>query len=453
MSERPGTTSQDEPPVVGEPGVVAPLDETAAAPPAGGQPVTDPPGGGRRVAVLVAAQLLSGVGVASGVAVGGVLAEQLAGTASAAGTAQTASIVGAGLVAIPLSELASRHGRRIGLGVGFGLGALGALAVLVSAVLGWFVLMLLGMLLFGSATAAGLQSRYAAAELARPGRRAQTMSLVIWSTTVGSVIGPNLSQVGSDLGVGLGVPAPAGPYLFSLVVFAASALVLVVGIPPTRTRTSADAAPRTPARVVVGAALRHPATRLGIVAVVAGHAMMVSVMVMTPVHMTHHGMSLNLVGLVISVHILGMYAASPLFGWLADRAGARTVLAVGVVLFVLAFLGGAFSPAGHGAEGGGHWWLAVALGLLGLGWSACLIGGSALMAQGGPDEARMRLQGTVDSAMNLVAAAMAALSGPVLAVGGYPSVNLLGAAVLAGLVAVALTSRERPGRTGGVGAA
>ncbi|SDD95450.1 MFS transporter [Auraticoccus monumenti] len=400
---------------------------------------------GRSVAVLVAAQLLSGVGVASSVAVGGVLAEQVSGTSAAAGVAQTASIVGAGLVSVPLAELASRHGRRAGLGAGFGLGAVGAAVVLVAAVLGWLPLMLLGMLAFGSSTAAGLQSRYAAAEVSSPARRARTMSLVVWSTTVGSVVGPNLSQAGADLGTGVGLPALAGPYLISVTVFVLAAAVLWLGLPVQPAPPAADG-PRVPARRVLLDAMSSPTLRLGIVAVVCGHAMMVSVMVMTPVHMTHQGMSLTLVGLVISIHVLGMYAASPLFGWLADRFGSRLVLGLGVALFVLAFLGGALAPDHHGL---GSVWLSVALGLLGLGWSACLIGGSALMARGAADATRVRLQGQVDSAMSLVAAATAAVSGPVLALGGYPAVNLVGAGVLAVLVVVALTSShaDAAGRT------
>ncbi|WP_199539289.1 MFS transporter [Desertihabitans brevis] len=405
------------------------------------------PGARRGVAVLVVTQLLTGIGVASGVAVGGVLAEELAGTASAAGVAQTASIVGAGLASVPLAELAARSGRRLGLAVGAGAATAGALAVLGAAVLGWLPLMVLGMLLFGAATAVGLQARYAAAELAVPERRARTMSVVIWATTVGAVIGPNLSQPGSEVGVLLGLPGLAGPFLFSVVVFLAATLVLAVGLPARRpepvTGAERTAARASSLRLLVGA-LRRPSLRIGVVAVVTGHAMMVSVMVMTPVHMNHQGMSLTLVGLVISIHVLGMYAASPVFGWLSDRFGPLPVVLLGAGLFVLAFLGGAFSPESHSSSA--PWWLAVALCLLGLGWSACLVGGSAMVAAEAPAAGGVRLQGTVDSAMSLGAAALAALAGPVLAVGGYPSVNLLGAVALVALLVVVLTARTAPAR-------
>lgn len=406
--------------------------------------VASPARNGPGIRWLVLAQLLSGIGVASGVAVGGVLAESLAGTASAAGTASTASIVGAGLVALPLAAIAARHGRRGGLAVGFGLGALGAAVVLTATISGQYWLLLIGMVLFGSATAAGLQSRYAAAELARPERRATTMSVVIWSTTVGSVIGPNLSQPGSDLGERFGVPSPAGPYLLSVAVFVIAAMAMLIGLP--RVVPGAEHGGRGGTGRALLAALRAPGTRLGIVAVVAGHAMMVSVMVMTPVHMHHQGMSLTLVGIVISVHVLGMYALSPVFGWLADRIGARWVVWIGAALFVGAFVLGGLSPQhpqAHGEHATSPVALTIALLMLGLGWSACLIGGSALIAAGQADGDRMRLQGAVDSSMSLFAAVLAALAGPVLALGGYPSVNLLGAAVLAALVVVALTSRGR----------
>lgn len=390
---------------------------------------------------LVVAQLLCGMGIASGVAVGGVLAEQVAGTAAAAGSAQTASIIGAGLLALPLSTLASRYGRRGGLAAGFGLGALGAVLVLLATLGSQLWLLLLGMGLFGSATAAGLQSRYAAGELSRPQRRATAMSVVIWSTTVGSVIGPNLSQPGSDLGERLGIVAPGGPYLISAVVFVLAALVMLFGLPRVR---PADAAPvRGHTIGALTAALREPGSRLGIVAVVTGHAMMVAVMVMTPVHMNHQGMSLVLVGLVISIHILGMYAASPLFGALTDRIGARWVIGLGAIMFVLAFVLGATAPESAGHHGTGNpWQLMVALSLLGLGWSACLIGGSSMIAGATTGSQGIRLQGAVDSAMSLIAAIGAALSGPVLAVWGYAGVNVLGAVVLLGLVAALIFSRS-----------
>lgn len=279
----------------------------------------------------------AGCGIASGVAAGGVLAERLSGVMDFAGFAQTASVVGAGLMSIPLARLAVTRGRRWSLGLGFGTATVGALLILVAATSGLFWLYMVGMLLFGSGTATNLQSRYAAMEYSRAGVRARSMSIVLWATTVGSIVGPNLSAPGAALGEALGIEPLSGPYLFSLTGFVLSAIVALSIRPMPRAADAgaADveaaeraeagpdaAAPRLGTFAALRSAARHPRALFAISAVIMGQMMMTSVMVMTPVSMNDEGMSLTLVGIVISVHTVGMYAASPLFGWLADRIGA-----------------------------------------------------------------------------------------------------------------------------------
>lgn len=401
---------------------------------------------------LIVAQLLCGGGIASGVAVGGVLAEKLSGVMGVAGFAQTASVIGAGLMAIPLARLASRRGRRWSLGVGFGTAAIGALLILVATATAQFWLYLVAMLLFGSGTATNLQSRYAAMEYAQPGAQARSMSIVLWATTVGSIAGPNLSAPGADLGKALGLEPLSGPYLFSLVGFLLSAAVAFT-IRPTRRPAGDDSAageghgdePRLGAFSALKRAGQHPHALFAIAAVIAGQMMMTSVMVMTPVSMNNEGMSLTVVGIVISVHIVGMYAASPVFGWLADRIGPARVVWTGIGLFLVSFLLGGWDAAlGRGSMPA----LLVALCLLGLGWSACLIGGSALLVRSAPAQVRVPLQGASDSMMNLGAAFLAALAGPVLALGGFLAVNLMATTVLVVLAAIGLRAVVKGGTTG-----
>jgi MFS family permease len=400
----------------------------------------------RNQLTLVGAQLLCGVGIASGVAVGGLLAEQVAGSTEASGFAQTAVVLGAGIVAIPLARLAARRGRRWSLSTGFGLAALGAILILLAAGLGQFWLLLLGMLCFGSGSATSLQSRYAATELTEVKNQARAMSIVLWATTVGSVAGPNLSQPGSEFGSSLGIDPLSGPYLFSLVAFILAAIVastLRMGAP----RVAPGAAvPRVGAFRALATASRNPNALFAIVTIVAGQMMMTAVMVMTPVSMNHEGMSLELVGLVISVHIVGMYAASPVFGWLADRIGARNVAFLGVGLFLVAFALGAFDATATHSDLAR---IMPALGILGLGWSASIIGGSTLLTQSVGAAGRVPLQGAVDSLMNFGAAALAALAGPVLAFGGFLAVNLMATYILVPLIVLGARAVIRNGRQAG----
>lgn len=410
---------------------------------------------------LIVAQLLCGGGIASGVAVGGVLAEKLSGVMGVAGFAQTASVIGAGLMAIPLARLAARRGRRWSLSLGFATAAIGALLILVAVAAAQFWLYLVAMLLFGSGTATSLQSRYAAMEYGPSGAQARSMSVVLWATTVGSIAGPNLSAPGAALGTALGLEPLSGPYLFSLVGFLLSAAVTFSIRPTRRGPGDAPAAgegrtprPRLGTFAALQGAAQHPRALFAISAVIASQMMMTSVMVMTPVSMNHEGMSLTVVGIVISVHIVGMYAASPVFGWLADRIGPARVVWTGIGVFLVSFVIGGWDAAlGRGSMPA----LLVALCLLGLGWSACLIGGSALLVRSAPAEVRVPLQGASDSLMNLGAAFLAALAGPVLALGGFLAVNVMAFVVLVvlasiGLRAVLTGGAQGPGRPPPAGA-
>lgn len=403
----------------------------------------------RNQIVLVIGQLLSGVGVASGIAVGGILAAELAGTTAASGFVQTASALGAGLVAVPLANLAVRAGRRWALAAGFALGAVGALLVLLAAMLGQFWLMAAGMLFFGSATAAGLQARYAAVDGAAPEKAGRAMSIVIWATTVGSVAGPNLSEPGRVFGISLGLVPLSGPFVFSLISFVTAALVIsIFFLSPTRHgAAAAEAAPSTPAKRhgawrALRLASHNPRALFALAAVVGGHSIMVGVMVMTPVTMDAHGHALEVIGIVISLHILGMYAASPVFGWLVDRLGAAAVVLTGCGILLTAITIGALV-----SERSNAFLISGALTLLGLGWSACLIGGSSLLNQSAPAELRVPLQGANDMMMNFGAAGMAALAGPVLALGGFLWVNLMALAVLVVMVVFGVRAlRSTPAR-------
>ncbi|WP_298805826.1 MFS transporter [uncultured Pseudokineococcus sp.] len=447
---------------------------TGATPAASGGPV----GEGGRVGSLVATNLLGGVGVASGIAVGSLLVEQLAGT-GAAGLGQAVGVLGAAVAAVPLARLAARRGRRWSLPVGYGVACVGTAGVLVGAATASLLLLVAGLALFGVAQAAGLQSRYAAADGVPARRRGRTIAVVVWATTVGSVAGPNLAPAGGRLGEALGLPALAGPYLFSGAAFALAALVVAVayrarpdaphapgapapGAPPAAGAPTAPAVTAAGAQApvveadargrptgrsaVVGAraALRwaagDPAARAGLLLLATAHGVMVMVMTMTPLSMRHEGASLQVVGLVISVHIAGMYVLSPLFGWLADAWGVRRTAALGVAVLGAATALGLVSAL----AGGGHALTAAALVLLGLGWSAATISASSLLAAT-PDPVRLPLQGAADAGMSYAGALAAALAGPVLALGGFEAVNVLGAALLVP-AAVVLAAAARGGR-------
>ena len=393
------------------------------------------------LAKLFTAQLFSGAGIASGYAVGGLLAEQITGQTAMAGFAQMSVILGAGLVAYPLATLAARYGRRTALTLGFGTGTLGAAVVLTGVAVEFLPLFMLGMMMCGSSTAAGLQARYAASDTANPQRPGQARLIVIWATTVGSVLGPNFTEPGSRLGEFLGVNPLSGPYLISMGCFALAALAAFsLGSQRTAARAAAQgtapaaaqaASPAQTDRPSLGESLRYllsrPVARYAVITVITGQMIMTNVMVMTPVHMDHQHFDLTAVGIVVSIHIMGMYVFSPVFGWMSDRWGPRTVINAGMVVYAVTVALGIYDsllPTSHFVI------LNTALFLLGVGWSMFLIGGSALLVKSVDARMRVPLQGISDSAMNLGGAFMAAFAGTLLGLGGFFLINAIAGVVL-----------------------
>jgi MFS family permease len=393
----------------------------------------------RTLRVLSAAQVLGGVGVGSAIAVGGLLAEDVSGSTELSGLTQTASVLGGAVAALPMARLMSRRGRRPGLVAGYLVAACGAVLMTAGAAFDTFPLVLLGGLLLGSGTATNLQSRYAAVDLADPGHRARALSVVVWATTVGVVLGPNLTGPGATVARALDLPELAGPLLFSLVAFAVASALLWVMLRPdpllvARTIAS-DAGEEEHPHGSLSEALRvirsTPPALLAVLAVAVAHTVMVMVMVMTPVHMRHEGAELEVVGIVISVHVAGMYALSPVVGWLSDRLGRVAVLVLGNVVLLCAVL-----VSGRAQS---HAVLGVGLVLLGVGWSCALVAGSTLLSESVPVGSRPSVQGAADFTMGLCGAVGGALAGVVIGLTGYGTLNALaGALALPMLVLAAL---------------
>ncbi|WP_236567762.1 MULTISPECIES: MFS transporter [unclassified Nocardiopsis] len=382
----------------------------------------------RMVAALMLSQVVGGVGMGAMLAVGALIALELTGSDAWTGAATTMITLGAAVFALPLATLAARHGRRPGLAAGWLLGALGGGTVIAATLLGVFTLFLAGMVLIGAGTATNLQARHAAADLASDRNRGRDLSLVVWSTTVGAVLGPNLIGPTGGVAALLGLPALLGPVLLTTAGFVLGALVtfallrpdpLLVAAAEQRGRGVPDAA-RLSAPATLRVVAASPGALLAVVGIVASHTVMVAVMTMTPVHMSHHGAALTVIGLTISLHIAGMYALSPVVGWLTDRLGRVPVLLGGQVILLCA--AGVAGTAGHDGTQ-----VTVGLVLLGLGWSFGLVSGTALLAESLPAGVRPRAQGVSDLVMNLGGAAAGALSGLVLAQAGFGGLNVFAA--------------------------
>jgi MFS family permease len=414
---------------------VTSIDKAAALAPVS---VDELPALRRRItAVLIAGQILGGLGVATGIALATVLAQQVSGTEALSGLAPTATVAGTALLSMPLAALMTARGRRPGLVLAYLLGALGAGVVVLAAVVENFPLLLVGMALFGAASSANLQSRFAAADLAEPERRGRAISNVVWATTIGAVLGPNIAAPAGRSVAGLGIPPAAGPFLWAAGVFLISAVLVLVLLRPdplltARALSPADRSPEGRSlRAGLLAVRKSPMARLALVTVAVSHTAMVSIMSMTPLALSHHGAGIELIGLVISGHIAGMYAFSPVMGWLADRIGRLAVIGLAVGLLCAAALLAGTAGADHGQTAAG-------LFVLGLGWSAGLVSGSTLLTDSVPQPARAAVQGLSDLTMNTSAGIGGAAAGLIVAQASYGWLNVVGACLLLPMAALAV---------------
>lgn len=418
----------------------------------------------RRVVIsLSLAQLFSGLGHGAGLAIGSLLAVELTGSEALAGTSTMAISLAAALSALPLAGAAARSGRRRALVTGLLLALLGSALMALAPVTGSFAVLLAGSALLGVGNAANLQARFAAVDLAEPQHRGRDLAFVVWSITVGAVAGPNLIRPGAELGAALGLPESSGPFLFSMAGMAIGATLLLVGLRPdplryarsrgTGPEESLPVQRRGTLRTGMAAVRQQPMAMLGLSAVVGAHLVMVAVMSMTPVHLQaldqagghQHSQTdtFAIIGFTISLHMAGMYALSPLMGWLTDRLGRTPTIILGQLMLLAAA-----ALAGVGEQD--TWLVGAGLMLLGLGWSASVIAGSTLLAESVPEAGRIPAQGLSDTLMGAAGALGAAFSGPVLAALGFAGLNAAAAVVAAVLLGAAATAWRRDVRAGAV---
>ncbi|MFF3669930.1 MFS transporter [Microtetraspora malaysiensis] len=375
----------------------------------------------RILAVLVTSQVLSGAGLAAGVTVGALLAQDMLGSTTLAGLPSALFTAGSAVAAIAVGRISQARGRRPGLAAGYLTGAIGAAAVIAAAAAGNPVLLFLALFVYGAGTATNLQARYAGADLAAPAHRARAVSAVLVATTLGGVVGPNLAAPTGDLAHTLGIPALAGPFLLAGAAYALAALVLLLWLRPDPLllardldlqQQAASAATTADDAEAASARKRGPGLMLGALTMILTQLVMVAIMTMTPVHMHEHGHGTAASGLVIAIHIGAMYLPSPLTGWLVDRYGRIAIATASGLTLLAAGIVAAAAPADS------VWLLALALALLGLGWNFGLVSGTATITDAVPLATRAKTQGMVDVSIAIAGATGGLASGIVVTAAG-----------------------------------
>lgn len=397
----------------------------------------------RTLRVLLLSQVLSGLGMAAGISVGALLAQDMLDSTGSSGLPTALFTAGSALAALLVGRLSQRHGRRPGLAVGYAVGALGGAGIVLAAVVDSVPLLFAAFVLYGSGLATTLQARYAGGDLAAPQHRGRAMSTILFATTLGAVAGPNLTDPMGSVAESLGIPALAGPFLLASLAYAAAGVVVAVLLRPdpllTAQRWAAEDASAVPAgdepppRTARDDAESRRTLILAGAAMVVTQTVMVAIMTMTPIHMHDHGHGLGASGLVISIHIAAMFLPSPLSGQLVDRFGPRAVLGGAGVVLLAAGVVAAVAPPESTAM------LALGLALLGFGWSLGLAAGTSMVTDAVPLDRRARTQGAVDVSIAIAGATGGLASGYVVASTSYPTLATVGGVL--GLLLLPLMTR------------
>jgi MFS family permease len=409
----------------------------------------------RTLAVLLFAQILSGAGLAAGITVGALLAEEMLGSSRFSGLPTVFFTIGSAAAAVVVGRISQRLGRRAGLSAGYLAGAMGSLGVVVAAGIGNIVLLFASMLVYGAGVATNLQARYAGADLAAPTRRGRAVSIVLVATAVGAIIGPNLVSLTGTFASEVGVPPLAGPFMLASAAYASAGLVLWLLLRPdplllarsiaavkssqgreassglsvsTRSAVAGESEPRRWSWAVASGAGIMIITQL----------IMVAIMTMTPIHIEHHGHGIGITGVVIAAHVAGMFLPSPFSGWLVDRFGYLAIAAAAGVTLVAAGLLAAWAPVDSVGM------LLLALVLLGLGWNLGLVSGTTVVTDAVPLATRARTQGVVDLGIALAGAGGGLSSGLIVTAASYATLTLAGGLLALLIIPIAAVARVAP---------
>jgi MFS family permease len=393
------------------------------------------------MATLFVAQVCGSTGQSIVLAVGSILAASITGTNTWSGLPVAVGALGTALASWPLARLMARSGRRPGLALGYSLAIVGSILGMAGVAVRSFPLMLAGMALFGIASTSNLLARYAAADVSTGAQRGRAMGLIVWGSTVGSMIGPNLMGPALRVGALLGIESTASAFLVSVAGYALGALLIQIFLRPDpltlarQAQEIADAGVTAVTARSLGVILNDVRVQIALATLAVSQFVMISTTSTSPLYLHDQGHNVQTIGLAVSLHLAGMYVTSPLAGWLSDRLGRLLIIGAGAVILILAVMLAGLAP------GSDRLLVILALFLNGVGWNMAFVAGSALLTDALAPNERASVQGLADLFMGLMGALGSATGGMILGIWGFAILNAVGAVLVLGPLTVTLLRR------------
>ena len=355
---------------------------------------------------LAGAQVFVSASLPLNASVGAVAAKHLSGHEGLAGTSVGIAYLFSMLSLFTVGSVAQNLGRKPVLLAGFSLLGLGALTCGAAIWAGSYALFVGGTAIFGSGQGPAMLGRAAAADLYPPLLRGRGVGTVATAGAIGAVVGPLIAIAASGGAGTLGIARSAGPFLV-VPVLGLVALWLVGTMRPDPREVASDLTrwyrklpriPEPPPPRPRGELMRLGPARAAIIATALAQAAMVGVMSITSVELSDSGWAGWQVQLLMAAHFVGMFALAYPVGMLADRIGRRRTSLCGLAACAVGAFGSAATVASP--------LITPFFFLLGLGWAACFVAGTTVLA----DITSPRERGVLTAGNDFVVAGCAAVA-------------------------------------------
>lgn len=413
----------------------------------------------RLLITLFVAQSLFSAAQISIITLHSIAAGILGGSDAAAGLPTTMVTFSHSIMAYFMGIIMGRYGRRNGLCTAYGIGLVGAILGVYAVLNGIFPLLLVSSATLGMARSGSQMSRFVVAEMFPIDKRAQMIGRIVFAGTIGAIFGPALVEPSSQLAKFLSldiVTGPAlaqtqlvqailpaattvselttGPWVVASFMYAISFLIMFFFLRPEPALVAEQYSEPIvdPSKSHNGhklsELLRLPTVQLAIMSMLICQMVMATLMTITPWHMHLVDHSNAQVSFVIAAHVLGMFGLSPLTGYLIDRYGRVTMMAVAALVLIASTI---ISPLSSQMP-----YLVVGLFLLGLGWNFGYVAGSSMLADALTGADRTRVAGFNDMLVAFFAGLGTLSSGFLFSLGGFLFVSAGGGALALLLLAL-----------------